>query len=338
MAPGRWPVPLWAASSSARWGWQWIFWINIPAGIIAIAAAQVILDKSLFIQDAPGRKYDWLGAALSVGILITFLLAMTNGQRAGWLGLPILAGLVGSGAFLAVFIWWELHISYPMLDLRLFKQRLFSLGVSAAFLSFLGMSSVRFLMPFYLQTVMGYSPGQVGLILIPNALCMILIRPLSGRLSDLYGWRKFNVGGLALSTAGLFILSRVTETSPLGLVMGGMILQSSGMATFGSPNQSSIFAGIERRSYGVVSALLSLVRNSANVTSIALATAIVAAVMVSMGHPPSLAAVAEAPGAFTAGLRTAFLAMGIILMAGVLVSFLKGDRAKAIREATPRRT
>ena len=316
-------------------GWQWIFLINIPVGILAIVAALLILDKRLFIQDRQARGYDWLGAALSIAILITFLLAMTNGYKTGWVSPPITGALLMVAVLMATFIWWELRNPSPMLDLRLFKRRLFSLGIAAAFLSFLGMSSIRFLMPFYLQLVLGYGPGQVGLILIPNALCMILIRPLSGQLSDRYGWRKFNVGGLALSAGGVFLLSRLTETSPLGLAMTGMILQSSGMATFGSPNQSSVFSAAERQRHGIVSALLSLVRNSANITSISLATAIVTATMASMGYPPSLEDIAGAPQAFIAGIRAAFLAMVALLVLGMVLSYLKGGQVEELQAPIP---
>ena len=211
-----------------------------------------------------------------------------------------------------------------MLDLRLFKVRLFSMGVAAGFIAFMGTSSLLFLMPFYLQTVAGYTPVQVGLILMPNALCFIILGPISGRLSDRYGFRRFNVAGLILIASDLFLLSRLSETTPLAVVMTAMILTSSGMGTFNSPNNSSILSTVELSRYGVVSALLNLVRNSANVTSIAISTAIVTATMASMGQLPDLDAVANAPAAFTSGMRTACFTLACLLLVGIVVSFLKG--------------
>ena len=111
------------------------------------------------IRESVNARFDWLGAALSAGILVALLVAMTTGNKAGWLSPPILAAFGGSAAMLAAFIWWELRSSAPMLDLRLFKGKTFSFGVSAAFLTFLGSSSALFLMPFYLQNVLGYSAG-----------------------------------------------------------------------------------------------------------------------------------------------------------------------------------
>ena len=232
---------------------------------------------------------------------------------------------------MAAFIRWELRADTPMMDLRLFKRKLFALGVAASFISFLGNSPVRFLMPFYLQAVLGYTPGKIGLIFVPSALAMVATGPLSGRLSDRFGWRIFNVGGLLLSMTGLFLLATLREDSTLGLVMAGMVLQSSGMGVFNPPNNSSILSAVEPGRYGVVSGFLSLVRNSANVTSTAVATAIVTATMASMGFPATLAAVSEANaagivGAFTSGVRVTCLTMGSILILGIAASMLKGGR------------
>ena len=179
-----------------------------------------------------------------------------------------------------------------MLDVTLFRHPVFAVGVAASTISFMSISSVRFLMPFYLQAVLGYSPGAVGLVLVPAAFAMILMGPLGGRLSDRYGWTPFNVGGLALSAAGLFALSRATETSPIGLIVLGTVTQSVGdPASSTRPNNSSILSVVDRSSYGAMSGFLNLVRNSANITGIAVATTIVVTVMGAEGFEPSLAAV-----------------------------------------------
>ena len=222
--------------------WRWVFFISVPAGIVATIAPAIILAKGRSLQDrqqtSPSSSlrtgFDWLGVALSAGMLVSLLMVMTLGPQNGWTSPPIIGTALSFVALLGAFMWWELHTPTPLLDLRLFKVRVFSLGISASFISFLGGSSVRFLMPFYLQKVLGYSPTQVGLILVPSALCMIVMAPLSGRFSDRYGWRKFNVGGMAISAAGLFLLSRVGENSSLGLPLAAITLQSIGMGMFDS--------------------------------------------------------------------------------------------------------
>jgi MFS family permease len=227
---------------------------------------------------------------------------------------------------MASFIWWEVRTSDPMLDLRLFQRRTFSFGSSAAFLAFFGSSGVLFLMPFYLQGVLGYSTVKSGLVVVPAALCMAVLGPISGRLSDRYGWRPFTVGGLALSVTGMFLFSQVTVDSSLALVLPALILHSSGNGVFYSPNSSSIISAVGQEQFGVVMGLLSLIRNAANVTSVAGATAVVAVTMGSLGYEPSLEAVraggAGVGEAFTQGLRYTFLSMmGILTLAMVVSAF-----------------
>ena len=190
------------------------------------------------------------------------------------------------------------------------------------------------MMPFYFQNVLGYSAREAGLFTIPSALMMTIMGPLSGRLSDRYGWRVFNVAGLTISASALFILAAILRVdSFVGVIIPVMMFQSIGTGIFNSPNNSSILSAVERHRYGVVSALTQLNRNSATVTSIAVATAIVVATMASMGFQPSLDAVGseggeEVAGAFVSGMQRAWLLLGGMLVVGVVLSFFKGDRAK----------
>ena len=274
-------------------------------------------------------RFDWQGAALSTAALVTFLMLMTNGYRLGWGSPTIVGSAVLLVALVAGFIWWELRASAPMLDLSLFRRRVFSLGVLASFISFLSVASVRFMMPFYLQGVLGYKPSQVGLIMLPTAIAMTIMGPIAGRLSDRFGYRVFNVAGLILASAGIFMISRVSESTPVHLIIAALVIQSAGTGLFGSPNSASIFGAAQGNRHGVVSALLSLVRNSANVTSIAVATAVVSATMFSMGYAPDLGSVGEGDDlgllrSFVSGMNLLYTAMGCLLLVGVVASFLKG--------------
>jgi len=314
-------------------GWRWVFFINVPLGLLGVIASIAILDKKRtgdITAGDSGNNFDWMGAALSAGVLLTLLLTITNGQTAGWNSPPILAAMTGFMALLSGFIWWELRVSEPLLELRLFRHRLFSLGVSASFLTFLGGSAVLFLMPFYLQRVLDYSPERAGLFVVPAAFCMAVMGPISGRLSDHYGWRRFTVGGLVCSVSGLAILTQTSDSSPWFIIMAALILQSIGMGTFYSPNASSILSEVARERYGVVLSFLNLVRNGANVTSVAMATVIVTATMAGLGFQPSLDAVGGVEGgrAFTAGLRNAYTVMACLLIAAMAISAIKGDKPR----------
>ena len=316
----------------SAWGWRSVFLINIPVGILALIAAILVLDKSRFVQERQGGqrpKFDWQGSMLSAAALVTVLLAITFGNRAGWGSGPILGAMLTFVILMSAFIWWELRTPSPMLDLRLFQRKLVALGVTAGWLSFLGSSGVRFMMSLYLQSVLGHSAREAGLITLPSAIAMTIMGTISGRLSDRFGWLKFNVGGLALASIALFFLATsLSDASPLSFIVPILVLQSVGSGLFGSPNNSSILSAVERSRYGIISALNSLTRNSANIASTAIATAIVVATMSSMGAEPSLEAVSDEPQAFVVGMRRAFLVAAIMLLVGMVISVLKGDRPK----------
>ena len=144
-----------------------------------------------------------------------------------------------SSALLAAFIWWELRVSSPILDLRLFKRKLVALGVAAGWISFLGSSAARFLMPFYLQRVLLYSPKEVGLIMIPAAICMVVVGPVSGRLSDKFGWRILDRGRPFASSRRLVGAGHqpVPGIRRWALIIAMLMLHSTGAGLFYTPNR-----------------------------------------------------------------------------------------------------
>ncbi len=319
-------------------GWRAVFFMGVPFGIVSIVAAMLILRA----ESAPtlnGRtrrlRFDWLGALLSAATLAIFLLVMTNAYRVGWGSPIIMAGLGSAGMLLAIFIWWERRTPDPMLAMELFKHRLFSVGITAAFFSFMVGTSIYYLMPFYVQDVLGFSPLQAGLILTPVALSYGLSGPIAGRLSDLYGWRRFAIAGLVILLASLVIFVRLTTTTPVWVVIVGLVMQGVGMGTFYSPNASAVLSVVNRSSYGIATAFLNLVRNTATMTGLGLATTIFTAVMVSSGFEPSLDAVGSAEdgegvkAAFTEGLRTVYMVGAGLTVIAIILTTIQGKAATA---------
>ena len=321
--------------------WRWVSFINVPIGIVTIIVSILVLSNERSARDlASGARpaFDWGGAVLSGVGLLLFLLAMGNGDRLGWTSPWILGGGITATALFAAFVWWELRVASPMLELRLFKRKLVAMGAALGWISFLGSSASRFLMPFYLQRVLEYSPKDVGLIMILPALAMVTTGPISGRLSDKFGWRFLTVGGLSLSAvAWIAFAIGLNDHSSLPFIIGMLMLQSIGTGLFNTPNNSSILGAVERSSYGIVSSLTQLIRNSANVTSVALATTVVVVTMGSRGVVPSLDAVTpQVADAFVAGLNRAFFLMACLLVAGAVVSFIRGEReAQVASRAEP---
>ena len=316
----------------AAFGWQSVFYVNVPIGILTIVISAFVLQsaKEPGAEERAAGRFDWPGAALSSMALLLLLLVVGNGHRLGWTSPLVLLGAAATVALFAGFVWWELRTASPMLELRLFKRKLVAIGAAAAWLSFMGMSSSRFMMPFYMQRVLEIGPRDVGLLLIPPAVCMVVLGPVSGRLSDRFGWRVLTVSGLALSMlASIAIAMTLTESSSVVFIVLMLMLQSCGMALFNSPNQSSLLGAVERSRYGVIAGLTQLIRNSANVTSVAVATTVVVVTMGSYGVEPSLDAVSPSVAdAFIAGLKWAFLVMAGMLAIGVALAVIRGERRR----------
>ena len=225
-----------------------------------------------------------------------------------------------------------------MLDLSLFRIKVFSLGVSARFLSFLGGSAVFFLMPFYLIHGLGYAASEAALIMVPGAIFMAVMGPISGRISDKIGTRWSSVMGMGLSTVAMFIFAMLTVDSPAIHVVLGMVLSGAGMGAFSATNSSAIMGSLRGQRIGIVSAFIGLTRTSANVTGIALATTMVSITMASLGYEPSLAEVGEAGGeglkaAFVSGMSRAFLVSASLSLLALVLTGLRGEVQPAHRPA-----
>jgi EmrB/QacA subfamily drug resistance transporter len=315
-------------------GWRSIFVITGGVALFSLAVAATVLDGRRFVSQAPDgtrKRFDWLGAALSGVALLLFLLVMTNGYRLGWLSPLIILGALAVAGSATAFIWWQLRNPDPLFELRLFKRRVFALAAAASFTTHLGTASVMFLMPLLLQGVLGHSPRDVGLILLPSAVCVALIAPVAGRLSDRFGWRLFTVGGLILSIAAAVTFSTtLSVTMSIGLIIPVLVIRIIGLSFFNPTNTSSLFSAVEQSRYGAVSALTQVFRNSGSVTGIAIVTMVIVATMSSMGFEPSLDAVSSGDGAvaqaFITGARRAFLVLTGLFVMALVFSLAKGGK------------
>ena len=320
-------------------GWRSIFFAVLSVAILSMVCAALVLKGRTAEQASPGGKgaFDWMGAALSSAALVAFLLAMTNAWKLGWTSPPIAGGFAASLVLVIGFIVWEMRAEDPMLDMSLFRSRVFSLAIGARFLSFLGGSAVFFLMPFYLIQGLGYEANRAALLIIPGSVCMAVIGPLSGRLSDQVGTRWPAAVGMVSSAASMFVLSALsTAITQRGTLSSGCLLSGFGMAAFSSPNTSVIMSSQSPSKYGIVSAFVNLTRTSANVAGMALAVTLVTITMASYGYEPNLSAVAEGSGegvrqAFVMGMSRAFLVSGALMLFALALTVLRADRAKTLQ-------
>ena len=241
---------------SDTFGWHSVFYINVPIGLIAIWLSLTVIPR-----DVPSDKreqFDLSGAFTFLVGLVTLLFALNQGHNWGWSS-PIILGLfIASFLTLSLFVWIERHVPAPMLDLSLFKRRVFTISTISPIMNYICIYSILFLTPFYFIQARGLSASQAGLILTAQPIIMALTAPLSGTLSDRVGSRLPTTLGLFIFGGGLFLLSRLTLTSHYGFAVIGLAICGLGTGLFVAPNNSALMGDAPRNRQGIASGVLAL--------------------------------------------------------------------------------
>ncbi|AIG26882.1 MFS transporter [Brevibacillus laterosporus] len=240
-------------------GWESIFWINVPIGLIGFIAALRIMPKQH--QKRVGEPFDYLGSIMYMTSMITFLYTISNAEEHGWTTGITLGGLLFSFIIFVLFYRRETRISHPMLDFSLFKIRTFRSGSFATLLSFLSLFCITILMPFYMQLVLEYPPNIVGYVMMANAVMMAIVAPFSGWLSDKIGCYYLTISGLVINAISFVLLTKLTTNEPAWLVATHMGIFGIGTGLFLSPNNASILGSVPPTLLGAAGGLNALVRN-----------------------------------------------------------------------------
>jgi EmrB/QacA subfamily drug resistance transporter len=291
--------------------WHWIFFVNLPIGIVgSLMVARFVPDH----KPSGGQRFDYLGASTLFVSLIAFLLALTIGESIGFAEISVLLLFAISLLFLILFVIIEKRSRQPMIDLSLFQNKLFSVNLITGFISFLSIAGTVILMPFYLENVLGYDPGAVGLLLAIVPIAMGLAAPIAGSLSDRIGTRPITVFGLFVLVIGYYLVSTLTtQTTSLGYILRFMPI-GIGMGVFQSPNNSAIMGAAPRARLGVASGLLAITRTVGQITGIAAMGAMWASqVTHRLGHTLEGGATTAPPGIQVAALQDTFLAVVILI-------------------------
>ena len=298
--------------------WHWIFFVNLPIGIIG---TWMVIRYVPAFKPAGGQRFDYWGALTLCISLLSLLVALTLGQRVGFgdQTVLLLAGMFI--VFLATFILIELRTEQPMLDLRLFRNSLFSVSLTTGFIIFICLSGTLILMPFYIQNVLGYDPQQTGLLMATVPVALGIIAPISGNLSDRFGSRPITVAGLIVLTIGFLAVSSLdAETTTLGYVLRFLPV-GLGMGMFQSPNNSAIMGAAPRDRLGIASGMLAVTRTLGQTTGIAVLGALWAGQV--FKHAGEVlaggATVAPIPAQVFA-LRDTFVIVSILIFAALLLS------------------
>jgi len=266
--------------------WGSVFFVNVPIVIVGLIAGWFLIPDS---RDPSAPKLDPLGALLSIAGLATLLWAIIEGPTHGWTSTPIIATFVVGVAVLAGFIYWELHSSSPMLDIRFFKNPRFTAASAAITLVFLALFGSLFLLTQYLQAVLGYSPLKAGALLVPQAIVIMIAAPLSSARVQRFGNKVVVATGLTIASIGTagYILFQVG--SPVWLVIAVTMLIGLGMGNVMAPATDSIMGSLPRAKAGVGSAMNDTTRQTGGAVGVAVMGSILASRFHSlMSSAPSL--------------------------------------------------
>jgi EmrB/QacA subfamily drug resistance transporter len=294
--------------------WHWIFFVNLPIGIIGIIMVMRFVPN---IKPEGRERFDFPGAGTLFIALISLLLALSIGQRAGFGDVRVLSLLAVSATFFPIFIIVEIKSSDPMIDMRLFRNRLFSVNLVTAILSFICTAGLTLLIPFFLEGVMGFNPAKIGLLMAIVPVCMGVLAPIAGSLSDRFGTRPMTVIGLAFLLLGFTAVAGVRMEDSLLVYLLRFIPIGLGLGIFNSPNNSAIMGSAPRQRLGVASGLLAITRILGQITGIAvLGTIWALRVSAYAGTLPAAGPTAAVPSDQVAGLQdTIGLAAVLVLVA-----------------------
>ncbi|ABB13668.1 MFS transporter [Carboxydothermus hydrogenoformans] len=252
-------------------GWRSVFFINLPIGLIGSILAFKII-KNDFTREK--HSFDFLGAFLSFLGLGSLLILLTFFEKYGFTHPLMIGALVISILAFLLFLYTEKKVSEPMVDLGLFKNRDFSFSNLSAFLSYVALYQVVFLMPIYLQQLRHFTPEKAGMVMSVHPLLTMIVAPLSGSLSDKIGSKVLAPLGMTVMALGLFALSRLNSETTVGIIILSLMLIGLGSAIFQSPNNSTIMGSVPKNRLGTASGFLATMRNVGMVMGVAVAGAV----------------------------------------------------------------
>ncbi|WP_316773567.1 DHA2 family efflux MFS transporter permease subunit [Streptomyces sasae] len=309
--------PLIGGSLTEHVSWHWIFWLNVPLGVALLPLARLRLAESY----GTGAPLDIPGTLLASGGLFGIVYGLVRGPADGWSSSLVLTGLFAGAALLAGFVLHGSRAKNPMLPMRLFRSRAFS-GINAAsLLMFLGMFGSIFLLSQYMQGVLGYSPTEAGLRMLPWTGMPMIVAPIAGILSDRIGGRPVVAAGLFLQAAGLgYLASVVTADASYGAQLPGLIISGIGMALYFAPAANLVMSAVRPQEQGIASGANNALREVGG----ALGVAVMSSIFSAQGSY-------ESAQSFVDGLRPALVTgAAVVALAGISALLIPG-RPRAAR-------
>jgi EmrB/QacA subfamily drug resistance transporter len=287
--------------------WHWIFWLNVPIGLVLAPLAYLRLSESR----GPSGRLDLPGVALASVGLFGIVWGLVRGNSVGW-GSPEIVGALAGGALVtALFVLWELRSPAPMLPMRFFRSRVFALTNVASLFMYFGMFGSIFLLSQFFQTVQGYSPLGSGLRILPWTAMPIFVAPIAGALSDRVGGHRLMGVGLTMQALGLAWIAHIsTPTTPYADLVAPFVISGMGMALFFAPVANVVLSSVRPREEGQASGANNAIRELGGVFGVA----VLASIFAHYGGYTSAAA-------YTHGMSISVWVGAIVVLAGAVASF-----------------
>ncbi len=300
--------------------WQWIFWLNVPIGLVLAPLAARRLNES----HGPNSALDLPGVALASTGLLGIVYGIIRGSQVGW-STPEVVGALGAGAVLMVgFVAWELRAPTPMLPMRFFSNRTFTAANIASMLMFFGMFGAIFLLTQFLQTVQGYSPMSAGLRVLPWTAMPLVVAPIAGALSDRIGGRVLMAAGIGMQAIALALLAAVASpTVPYSDLVGPFIVAGIGMGLFFAPVANVVLGSVRPQEEGQASGANNAIRELGGV----LGVSVLATIFAQYGSYAS-------PASYVDGLVPAVYLGAVIAGVGAIAALFVARRPRAAAPAT----
>jgi len=311
--------------------WRWIFYVNVPIGIIGVIASLRVLKERVRLGQG---RFDPLGAVLLAIGLVALTMGLSFGYEWDW-NSPLLIGtLVLSILALVALVIVERRVKDPIIDFSLLKNRVFLSANVSLILNFMALFAVGFMLPFYLEELRGFSTQEAGLLLTPLPLTIAVVAPFSGALADRIGTRWLAAGGLLIACIGLVLLSQLNAQSSVLDIVWRLVVIGVGQAIFQAPNNSALLGAAPRDRQGIASGFLATGRVVGQSLSVALAGTIFASfggaaagqVLVSSQYSHSLSPeqISHLQQTFINSFHAAFITCASIAAIGVLTSLVRG--------------
>ncbi|KRF19204.1 DHA2 family efflux MFS transporter permease subunit [Paenibacillus sp. Soil787] len=252
-----------------NFSWRYLFYINVPIGIIAVTLGFIFLKET---PKRAGIKFDFVGSILCMIVFSTLLLALTDGQSDGWTSLYIVSLFFISISSFILLIWVELGKDNPIMDFRLFKNPIFALSLAASSFVMISMQGGVYMMPIFMQNVTGLTPMQTGLVMMPQSIAMAFMMPVAGKLVSKYGVVPLGIIGLAIIGCTTLELHVLSQQTPTHWISGLLVIRGIGIGLCMMPLTSAGMNTLPNHMIGRASSVSNVIRNVMASLGIALLT------------------------------------------------------------------